>query len=135
MIHNTVSQGGVKMISIDYKDQKSIHEQIEAKIKELIVSGILKPEEKLPSVRELSITLTVNPNTVQKAYKQLESDGYIYSVKGKGNFVCSPKELKKEADYDSLYKELTNIIKELHYLGENEEKIENVIRNIYREEK
>ena len=45
------------------------------------------------------------------------------------------KELKKEADYDSLYKELTTIIKELHYLGENEENIENIIRNIYREEK
>ena len=123
------------MIRIDYKDQKSIHEQIEAKIKELIVSGILKEDEKLPSVRELSITLTVNPNTVQKAYKQLESDGYIYSVKGKGNFVCPKLALKNEADFESLYRELTTIIKELHYLGESEEKIKNVIRNIYREEK
>ena len=77
------------MISLDYRDSKSIYEQIVMGFRELIINGILKPDEQLPSVRELSISLTVNPNTVQKAYKQLETDGYIYSIKGKGNFVST----------------------------------------------
>ena len=75
------------MINIDYRDPRSVHEQIESGFRDLIVKGILLADEQLPSVRELSVTLTVNPNTVQKAYTGLELDGYIYSVKGKGNFV------------------------------------------------
>ena len=61
------------MISLDYKDGRTLHEQIEHGFRELIISGILKAHEQLPSVRELSISLTVNPNTVQKAYKELEA--------------------------------------------------------------
>ena len=68
------------MINIDYRDPRSVHEQIEGGFRDLIVKGILSRDEQLPSVRELSVTLTVNPNTVQKAYKGLELDGYIYSV-------------------------------------------------------
>jgi len=63
------------MIHPDYKSGKTLHEQIEEEIKQHIISGILKTDEQLPSVRELSLQLTVNPNTVQRAYKQLEQDG------------------------------------------------------------
>ena len=77
------------MIKIDYKNDKPLHEQITFGIKELIISGILKPDEQLPSVREMSVELTVNPNTVQRSYKTLEADGIIYSVRGKGNFVAN----------------------------------------------
>lgn len=122
------------MISIDYKDQRSIHEQIEVKLKELIVNNILKENEKLPSVRELSISLTVNPNTVQRAYKKLEADGFIYSIKGKGNFISPVSMLKKDADTTKLYKDLSSIIKELKYLNESKEKIENIITDIFKEE-
>ena len=76
------------MIKLDYKSAKPLHEQISMGIKELIFSGILKPDEQLPSVRELSVSLTVNPNTVQHAYKSLETEGIIYSLRGKGNFVA-----------------------------------------------
>ena len=82
------------MINLDYKYSKSLHEQIEHGIKQLIINGILTPDEQLPSVREMSVSLTVNPNTVQRAYKQLETEGFIYSVKGKGNFVSSASDLK-----------------------------------------
>ena len=72
------------MFQVDMKSRKSIYEQVVDNIKELIVTGILSAESKLPSVRELSKTLTVNPNTVQKAYRELEHQGYIYTVTGLG---------------------------------------------------
>ena len=75
------------MIQLDLKSRKSIYEQIMDGFKELITRGVLHAGDKLPSVRELSRTLTVNPNTIQKAYRQLEADRYIYTVSGLGCFV------------------------------------------------
>ena len=121
------------MLRIDYKDSRSLHEQIQHGIRELIVSGILKPDEKLPSVRELSIELTVNPNTVQKAYKQLESDGFIYSVLGKGNFVSTAKDVQNIGRTNALYESLAQTVRELLYLGEDKKNIQNVVNNIYSE--
>ena len=123
------------MICIDYKDQRSIYEQIELKLKELILNNILKENDKLPSVRELSISLTVNPNTVQRAYKTLESNGFIYSIKGKGNFVAPVSMLKKDADINKLYNDLSVIIKELKYLKESKEKIDDIIADVFKEDK
>ncbi len=122
------------MINLDYKDSRSLHEQIEHGIKQLIINGILQPNEQLASVRELSVSLTVNPNTVQRAYKQLESDGFIYSVKGKGNFVAHMCNVKNTKRTDELYAQLTLVVKELMYLGEAKSDIENVIINTYMEQ-
>lgn len=119
------------MISLDYKDGRTIHEQIEARFRELIVNGILLPDEQMPSVRELSMSLTVNPNTVQRAYKQLEAQGFIYSVKGKGSFVASVKDVKNEERIEEMYTALTEAVKELMYMGESKETVENIIRNVY----
>ena len=119
------------MISLDYKDGRTIHEQIEARFRELIVNGILQPDEQMPSVRELSMSLTVNPNTVQRAYKELEAEGFIYSVKGKGSFVASVKDVKNDERIAELYDKLTEAVKELMYLGEDKEKLENIIMNVY----
>ena len=119
------------MISLDYKDGRPLHKQIEDGLKELIVSGILVDEEQLPSVRELSVSLTVNPNTVQRAYKELELDGYIYSIKGKGNFVSKVTSVKDPRRTDELYATLTSVVKELMYLGEDKSSLENVIINIF----
>lgn len=121
------------MISLDYKDGRTLHEQIEARLKELIVSKILSPDEQLPSVRELSVSLTVNPNTVQRAYKQLEADGFIYSIKGKGNFVAPISKTDNKEHIEELYNSLTAAIKELMYLGEEKTSIENVLKNVYAE--
>ena len=112
------------MINLDYKDGRTLHEQIEDGFRGLIISGILKPDEQLPSVRELSISLTVNPNTVQKAYKELENAGFIYSVKGKGNFVASAPREENRRRKEELYENLALIIRELKYLGETEEAIQ-----------
>lgn len=119
------------MISLDYKDSKSLHEQIESGFKGLIISGVLSVDEQLPSVRELSVSLTVNPNTVQRAYKQLEAEGFIYSVKGKGSFVADVAQAKDSAHIKELYDSLVSTVKELMYLGEEKGAVDNVITNVF----
>ena len=120
------------MIKLDYKDDKPLHEQITQGLKELIISGVLVADEQLPSVRELAVSLTVNPNTVQRAYKTLETEGIIYSIRGKGNFVSDiPKADKTQID--ALYNSLRDVLKELVFYGEEKDKIDNMVKNIYAE--
>ena len=120
------------MIKLDYKNDKPLHEQITQGLKELIISGVLVADEQLPSVRELAVSLTVNPNTVQRAYKTLENEGVIYSIRGKGNFVSDiPKADKTQIE--ALYDSLRDVLKELAFYGEPKDKIDNVIKNIYAE--
>ena len=82
------------MIKIDNNNPKAIYEQVYDEIVRLIMSKVLKPDDKLPSVRELASMIKINPNTIQKAYKYLEDSNYIYSVKGVGNFVKNAEELR-----------------------------------------
>lgn len=84
------------MIVLDYKDARPIFEQITDRFQTLILKGVLSPDEQMPSVRSLAMDLSVNPNTIQKAYAELERRGYIYPVKGRGNFVSDPKALLEE---------------------------------------
>ncbi len=96
IVHMVLSVGGGKnvttkkgeiMILIDYKDTRPIYEQIVERYKTLILKGALQSDEQLPSVRNLAMELSINPNTIQKAYAELERQGFIYTVKGRGNFV------------------------------------------------
>lgn len=75
------------MIIIDYNDKRPIYEQIVDHFQTLILNGALEPDTQLPSVRNLAIELSINANTIQRAFSELEREGYIYSVKGRGNFV------------------------------------------------
>ena len=75
------------MISINFRDSRPIYEQVKDSLRRLIVSGALPPDEKLPSVRELASQLVINPNTIQRAYRELEHEGYIVSVPGTGSFA------------------------------------------------
>lgn len=114
------------MINIDYTSSKAIYEQIYDEIARLILSGALKADEQLPSVRELASLTKVNPNTIQKTYKSLEIDNYIYTVKGKGNFVKSADELRnmriKKTD-----EKLCEVIKSLKELGISNDKILEIV--------
>ena len=92
----------ISMIQIDYKDSRPIYEQIVEKFKNLILKGVLTTDEKLPSVRSLALELAINPNTIQKAYAQLERDGFIYTVKGRGNFVAEKEDLVMEKKEEIL---------------------------------
>lgn len=80
------------MIILDYRDKRPIYEQVTEKIQAMIVRGVLEPDSKLPSVRNLAMELSINPNTIQRAYVELEQLGYIYTVKGRGNYVSRESE-------------------------------------------
>lgn len=84
------------MIVIDYKDTRPIYEQVVDKFIDLILKGVLEPNEQMPSVRSLAMDISINPNTIQKAYMELERRGFIYAVKGRGNFVSNPERLLDE---------------------------------------
>ena len=84
------------MITLDYSDSRPIYEQIVEKYKLLILKGVLAPDEQMPSVRNLAMEISTNPNTVQKAFTELERQGFIYSVKGRGNFVAKNPALLDE---------------------------------------
>ncbi|WWR17173.1 GntR family transcriptional regulator [Lachnospiraceae bacterium JLR.KK008] len=75
------------MIILDYKDTRPIYEQVVDKLQKLIINGVLEPDSKMPSVRNLAVELSINPNTIQKAYAELERLGFLYTIKGRGNFV------------------------------------------------
>lgn len=78
------------MVHLDYRDSRPIYTQIADSFRTQIRAGILVEGDKLPSVRELASELTINPNTIQRAYRELETEGWIASVSGKGSFVCGP---------------------------------------------
>lgn len=76
------------MVHLDYRDARPIYTQICDGFREQIAAGIMEQGDKLPSVRELATQLTINPNTIQRAYRELELQGWIATVPGKGCFVC-----------------------------------------------
>ncbi|WP_342743286.1 GntR family transcriptional regulator [Metabacillus halosaccharovorans] len=110
-------QRGLQMFQLDVRSRKPIYEQLVDKIKELIIHRILRPDEQLPSVRALSSQLTVNPNTIQRAYRELENQGYLYSIKGKGNFVAAIEQMTNEQNLLDLKKDIQKLIAEAIYLG------------------
>ena len=83
------------MILLDYRDKRPIYEQVVEKLERLILGGALEPDSKMPSVRSMGVDLAVNPNTIQRAYNQLEQEGYLYTVSGRGSFVAPEKEWRE----------------------------------------
>ena len=120
------------MLKLSYGDRRPIYEQIKEKIKSLIISGVLKENERIPSVRELAVSMAINPNTIQKAYKELEGEGwYIYSLRSKGYFVAPVDTVQVSGKIDSLTESLRANVRELYFLGVEKEKIDNTVREIY----
>jgi GntR family transcriptional regulator len=105
------------MFELDMRSRKPIYEQLVDKLKELIINEVLKPEEQLPSVRALAQQLTINPNTIQKAYRELENQGFIYSQKGKGSFVNPSSYSKDEDKIKEMKAEIERLVLEVLYLG------------------
>ena len=123
------------MFQLDLKSRESIYEQIINQMKELIITGILKEDEKLPSVRELSKILTVNPNTVQKAYRELERQGYVYTVAGLGCFAASIADVKRdEAAIAQLTETLRTTLRQLTYLGFTKDEIDALLMTLLQED-
>lgn len=120
------------MIVLDYRDKRPIYEQVVEKLERLVVSGILGKDEKMPSVRRLAMELSVNPNTVQRAYAQLEQEGYLYTVSGRGSFVAPECEWRENKQVEILEKwqDMTRQAKEA---GVPKELLQRRIREIYGE--
>lgn len=124
------------MINIDVRSSRPIYEQIIDGIKENILKGILMPGDKLPSVREMSSLLTTNPNTVSKAYTELERQGVIETIRGKGTYVSSNYKPKMEEDrMEKLKEDIKKIILEAHYMGIRKEDVLKLINDFYEEVK
>lgn len=125
------------MITLDYADKRPLYEQTKEKLRELIISGVLKPHDKIPSVRELASNLSINPNTIQKAYHELEQEGYIYSVTAKGNYV-SPRENTDKvnsARLDELCAVLRGTVSEMRFLGMKKEEAMKLVIEVFSDEK
>lgn len=104
------------MLHLDYRDSRPIYEQVQDGLRKLMVAGVLREGEKLPSVRALAGQLAINPNTIQRAYEALEREGYVYSVAGKGSFVAPRREVDA-GRREELLNQLDTAVKELLFLG------------------
>lgn len=108
------------MIQLNYRDSQPIYEQIKDGLKRLIITGAIAPDEKMPSVRELASQLAINPNTIAKAIRELEQEGYIYTITGRGSFAADRKDISAGRN-DQLLKKFDEIVKELLFLNENKD--------------
>lgn len=114
------------------RDPRPIYEQVVENVRKLIVSGILMPEDKLPSVRQMAKKYAINPNTIARAYRQLEAEGYIYTASGKGTFVASGTQRRDERR-NELFSAFDQVGKELLFLEVKPEELINRIRMLNRE--
>ena len=105
------------MLGINYRDGRPIYEQVVDEIEHMVVHGVLEPDSQLPSVRQMAAELSINPNTIQRAYSELESRGVIYSVKGKGNFVSPNAAALRERRLRDLKVQITELVRTARELG------------------
>ncbi|HJC22385.1 MAG TPA: GntR family transcriptional regulator [Candidatus Eisenbergiella merdavium] len=104
------------MIIIDYKDARPIYEQVVDKFQKLILTGVLEPNTRMPSVRSLAVELSINPNTIQRAYAELERQGFIYTVKGRGAFVAFDEKLL-DVRKGQIFEKLKELVREAGEIG------------------
>lgn len=112
------------MITLNYRDARPIYEQVKDGLRRLIVSGAIADGEKLPSVRQLASQLAINPNTIQRAYNELEAEGYAASVPGKGSFAVRGERAHDDARRRELSEKLRETAAELRAMGVSQREIE-----------
>ena len=114
------------MINIDFRDKRPLYEQICSKLEELILNGVIKANEPLPSVRSLAIELSINPNTIQKAYSIIKQKGLIYSISGRGSFAADTADILP-AKKKEIFDELRALFAKAYALGITKEELHQVI--------
>ncbi|MBQ7562640.1 MAG: GntR family transcriptional regulator [Lachnospiraceae bacterium] len=114
-------------INIDFRDKRPLYEQVCDKIEELILRGVIEPDEALPSVRSLAVELSINPNTVQKAYALLESRGLTYSAAGRGSFAAGATELLPKKR-EEIAEEIAGLIEKAEKFGITKEELIELIK-------
>lgn len=120
------------MIVLDYRDRRPIYEQVTEKLENLIIKGVLTPDTQLPSVRKLAMDLSINPNTIQRAYALLEQHGFVYSVKGKGSFVAPNNQLV-EIQKVKYIEEFQRIVEQGKNIGITKKELENELTKSFME--
>lgn len=121
------------MITVDLKSRKPIYEQICDSIKQLVLTGALKPDDRLPAVRKLAVDLAINPNTIQKAYMMLEAQSIVYSIPGKGSFVSSEAENLTNVRRAEILNQLKTLVRESRHLGIAENEISSLTAQVFAE--
>lgn len=111
------------VINLDYKKREAIYEQIVNEIERYVSLGILKKDEKIPSVRNMALDLGINPNTVKKAYDILEEKGVIVTISTKGTFISDSIDKVKKTKEKDLLNKINELIKELEKFGLSKEEI------------
>ncbi|MCI8371810.1 MAG: GntR family transcriptional regulator [Lachnospiraceae bacterium] len=117
------------MFQLNYRDNRPIYEQLKEQLRKLIVTGVLKSDEKLPSIREIASSLAINPNTIQRAYRELESEGYVYTIAGKGSFAAPRQDIDDRREKE-LLQQFDTIVLELSYLGYQSDSLFQRITNL-----
>lgn len=110
------------VLHLNYRDGRPIYEQVKEGLRQLVISGAIRPGDKLPSVRSMAAQLAINPNTIQKAYEALEQEGYVYSIPGKGSFAADRSEVEDKRR-EELLSQLSKLVQELRFLGVTDEEI------------
>lgn len=123
------------MLGLMLNNRQPIHEQLTDGITKLVLSGVLEPGDALPSVRELATELAINPNTVQKAFTELDRNGVSYSVNGKGRFVTEDTESLKRRQIDGIFHDISMLLEKLKKYEISEDEMIERIKIIYRGEK
>ena len=121
------------MIVLDYRDKRPIYEQVVEKLEHLIICGGLEPGSKLPSVRSLAMDLSVNPNTIQRAYALLEQEGYIYTILGRGNYVTEKTEWQA-GHFKALRQDFKTLLSQAHEAGMPRKELLTLIDSVYGKE-
>lgn len=117
------------MLQLNYRDAKPIYEQIKEGMRRLLLSNAITAGEKLPSVRELASNLAINPNTIQRAYRELEAEGYVYTKQGKGTFASSEPSIHKTRE-DELLSSFDDVVSELFILDVTREELGHRMENL-----
>ncbi|MFV0342386.1 MAG: GntR family transcriptional regulator [Anaerocolumna sp.] len=118
------------MIIIDYKDRRPIYEQVMERFEEMILKGALEPGSQMPSVRNLAMELSINPNTIQRAYMELERNGYIYTVKGRGSYISDSEHLL-DIRKTELLQDIDKLLNEARILGISKESLLDRVKEGY----
>lgn len=121
------------MIVLDYQDRRPLYEQVTEKFRTLIYQGVLPADSRIPSVRQLAMELSINPNTIQRAYMTLEQEGLIYPVKGKGDFVADTQKIQEKSK-ENFRQEFLELVRKGNHTGFEEEELIALVQRVYKEE-
>lgn len=121
------------MLELNYRDARPIYEQIKDGLRKLVLSNVIRQDEKLPSVRELASQLAINPNTIQKAYRELEQEGFIYTVSGRGSFAAPLSDVQSKRK-DELLAQFDETVTELLYLDKEPDELKQRIDRLQQDQ-